>query len=30
MDAMLEVSRGERMVPVIVAGGEVVKGFGGT
>lgn len=30
MDRMLEVTGGRREVPVIVEGGEVVIGFGGT
>ncbi len=30
MDRMLEVSQGEREVPVIVEGGKVLIGFGGT
>jgi len=30
MEQMLEVSGGRRDVPIIVEGGEVVIGFGGT
>jgi hypothetical protein len=30
MDRMLEATGGKRDVPVIVEGGEVVTGFGGT